>query len=381
VAARALDYTIGVLKNCPCLPARAFKKGIAVIIIAIDPLRNENPFTARFSQAVASLGKSVVELRYRPRLLTRLDAVIVHWPRNFKLDPTNPLATLKAILLLVCHAIFGFKLIWVAHNSEEHSHKSDLLQKIFFKRLDGVIFMSNYSRALILASNRLSANCQGLVTSHGEYASETPPKPYSHNGDRVRLMNFGLVRRYKHLEDLISAAITLGSEAATINGDKHVEVSITGRSLDTDYAHELEELADRQAGIALQFDGARISDRDLDAAIDASHGVVLPYGKLLNSGVAIHALCRNKPILAPNTGSIPELRRTIGVEWVRTFDPPLDAGDLREFAEHVCTINSSNPDLSSLSWNEIEMDIDRFLQTLTVPSVSGRRESASQPSA
>lgn len=344
-------------------------------------MRNENPFTARFSQAVASLGKSVVELRYRPQLLARLDAVIVHWPRNFKLDSANPRATLKAIVLLVCHAIFGFKLIWVAHNSEEHSQKSDLLRWLFFKRLDGVIFLSNHSRALILASDRLSANCHNLVTVHGEYDSEVPPTPFSHSGDCVRLINFGLVRRYKHLEDLISAAIALKSDAALTSEGKQVELSITGRALDAEYARELEALADLQESVAVQFEDKRIPDRELDVAIDASHGVVLPYGKMLNSGVAIHALCRNKPVLAPNIGSIPELRRTIGPEWVRTFEPPLDACDLREFAEHVGKITSPAPDLSSLSWDEIGMDIDRFLRALTVPSFSGRLGSASQQNA
>ena len=62
--------------------------------------------------------------------------------------------------------------------------------------------------------------------------------------------------------------------------------------------------------------------------IDANDAVVLPYRNILNSGVALHSLARNKPILAPRTGSLPELQQTVGGDWVHLFDGDISAEGL-----------------------------------------------------
>jgi len=64
--------------------------------------------------------------------------------------------------------------------------------------------------------------------------------------------------------------------------------------------------------------------------MNAADLVVLPYLDILNSGSAIWALSFGRPVLLPNRGAMPELAESVGSDWVRLFDGPLDEHQLAD---------------------------------------------------
>jgi hypothetical protein len=92
--------------------------------------------------------------------------------------------------------------------------------------------------------------------------------------------------------------------------------------------------------------------------------VVLPYRNILNSGVALHALGRNKPILAPRIGSLPELQQELGEEWVHLFDGEITADHITRFLASLDACKSGAPDLSAYEWQRVGNDVTDFLRSL-----------------
>jgi hypothetical protein len=92
--------------------------------------------------------------------------------------------------------------------------------------------------------------------------------------------------------------------------------------------------------------------------------VVLPYRKILNSGAALHALARNKPVLAPRTGSLPELQQEVGEEWVRLFDGEIAREHIEAFLAALPLLTAPRPDLSAFEWTKVGADVTQFLHSL-----------------
>ena len=72
---------------------------------------------------------------------------------------------------------------------------------------------------------------------------------------------------------------------------------------------------------------------DVQAHFAAADLVVLPYRKTLNSAVALLALSFDRPVLVPNAGSMAELQREVGAEWVLIYEGSegaLTGNDLRD---------------------------------------------------
>ena len=134
----------------------------------------------------------------------------------------------------------------------------------------------------------------------------------------VQLAYFGQIRRYKNVEILARIAAGLPAD---------LSLMISGRRSHDDVARKIEEIAASARNIALDLRTEPLPDADLERLVDAAQGIVLPYQAILNSGAAIFALSRGRPVLAPRTGSLPELQATVGTNWVRLYDGEIDAED------------------------------------------------------
>ena len=104
-----------------------------------------------------------------------------------------------------------------------------------------------------------------------------------------------------------------------------------GACKDPSLEFKLRELADGDDRISLEIHEEVVPDEELEAVIDAHDAAVLPYRNILNSGSALHALSRNKPVLAPRMGSLPELLATVGPEWVHLFDGEINSEAIEQF--------------------------------------------------
>lgn len=319
-----------------------------------------NRFTGLFGDALERCGAQVVP--YKPWLadIAQQDIILYHWPhRLFEDDGFLPrLKTLAR--LLTARWRRDTRIVWVAHNVTQHEGDAapSLVERVLVRNLDGIVYLSETSRDLVHSVYSVASGTVELVTVHGAYENE-PPQPFMPPGagEPVRLLNFGLVRPYKNLEDLVSAAGQLDA-ASTI-------VTICGRRHDRRYAQSLEREAEGLDSIRMTLSDDILPEEDLDRAIDASHAIVLPYRDILHSGAAIHALSRGRPVLVPAIGAMPELAELMGDRWVQLYTGELTAGVLDNFACHVRTIpEAAVPDLERLGWRRVERDLSGFLQRL-----------------
>ncbi len=328
--------------------------------VALAPLSSEfNAFTGLFAEALRAAGAQPVEYRWGLKALAGCDAILFHWPDQFMKPGDWRSAAEQLMRIQIMKRTRGLKLVWVAHNVLPHDAGAggSLLRQAFLGSLDGIIYLSHASRALVQEAYRLPRGIVEQVTVHGRYpappASVVPPAPR----ERVRLASIGLVRPYKNLTELVAAARDVAPS--------ELEVSIVGKRHDPDYAARLEAGAAGNGAVRFQLSEDIVPEDELEAAIDAAHGVVLPYRKILNSGSAILALSRARPVLVPATGSMPELADLVGHEWVRLYEGAITGAVLRDFAAHVRGLpEGAAPDLAPLAWERVTRDLRGFLGRL-----------------
>lgn len=330
--------------------------------MALRPLSlPSNPFVDRFAEAVRSAPAEAVDFIPSLSAMGAADVIVLHWPNEF-LGVTSRRKALWALAKLRLAKARGARLVWVAHNLGAHEGQgaSELVVRLFIEALDGVIYLSDASRALIRQRYDLPAALTEVVTVHGRYPDATPPTDFQApvGGQPTRMLNFGLVRRYKNLDQLVAAASQLSPADA--------RVTVAGMSFDADFAREIAEAARSSATVETDFRPAHLSDQELNALIDAHAGVVLPYRAIMNSGAALLALSRNRPVMVPNLGGMPELRSMVGGDWVYLYDGEIDAAKLGGFAawlrDHPRPTRS---DLSAYDWDRVAADLRPFLAQLT----------------
>ena len=108
-----------------------------------------------------------------------------------------------------------------------------------------------------------------------------------------------------------------------------------------------------------------LSDAELETAVDDAHAVVLPYRRILNSGAALYAMSRNRMLLAPRQGSLPELQTVVGEQWVHLYDEALTVTALRAFVAAVrAGPDGATADLSAFEWGGIAEKIQSLLRAL-----------------
>lgn len=254
-------------------------------------------------------------------------------------------------------------MIWVAHNARPHDGRwiSTLLMWRFVRMIDGILHLSQHSRELIDQLYDPPRRIVQAETVHGHYCDvmETPLRPAAAAGARVKLAYFGQVRRYKNVERLAAVAAELPSS---------VVLTIAGRRSHEDVAVQIEHIATAAPNIVLDLRGEPLPDADIEHIVDAADGVVLPYTAILNSGAALFALSRGRPVLAPKTGSLPELQAAVGAEWVQLYEGSLETTVLENFADWLkARPVLSMPDLSAYSWDRVGRDIAELLDRVISP--------------
>ena len=333
------------------------------LTVAIRPLHSHhNAFVNRFGACVADSRFRAVPFLWRR--LMRYDVVVFHWPDEF--FASQPLharwkAALKIHLLRLARLLRGVRLIWVAHNAQPHDTESSARSaRPFLRALDGIVHLSQHSCEVLRAQYDRNPRTLELVTVHGHYRNDatTRPQPFVAPEREVRLLYFGQIRPYKGVEDLVSCAAKL-AEAG-------VRLRVVGVVEDEPTAERVKEMARLAPHIQLDLRPAPLSEVELEAAVDAAHAVVLPYRRILNSGAALYALSRNRPLLAPCQGSLPELQIAVGRQWVHLYDQDLTGEVLRSFVDAVRNGSDATVvDLSAFDWSEIGEKIRSLLRRLT----------------
>ncbi len=288
----------------------------------------------------------------------------MHWPDKFFANEFS-LRTFKAwikiALIQSLKWLHGTRFIWVAHNARPHESTApiSLITRIFLKSLDGIIYLSHYSHSLVHDLYGSSVEKAELITVHGHYLENkiTPLKNPPSIMQDIHLSYFGRIRRYKNIHRLV-ALIGMMS-------DRNITLTITGTYQCNDLAIQIENTARSSSHIQLDMRSTVIPDADLESVIDNCHAVILPYRDILNSGAALLALSRNRPILAPAIGGFLELQKKAGSDWVRLYHGELTLDVFEAFVkflrERPLLIS---PDLSAYNWTPISNDLCHFIHQL-----------------
>lgn len=326
-------------------------------------MANSNAFTKRFALALTRAGGSLTRIRANPAALFRSDVILYHWPYAFLRKP-GLLDWCEALLVLAARKWGGSKLVWIAHNAQEHEQgvSGSWLRRQFFRNLDGVIYLSETSRNLIRQQAGIGDHVAEAVIPHGVYTSSATSPYVAPRRDTIpiQLLTFGLIRQYKGLETFCEAAAECDRPG--------VRFKIVGRRVDKPYADAISRLADVVSGLSLIASDKRIPDDVLNQQISQSHGVILPHLNIHNSGAAIHALSLNRPILAPDVPTMRDLRNHVGAGWVHFYRGKLSWPAIAEFVEGISQLDEEGPDLAHFQWPAIEQALSSYLTRLLSPN-------------
>lgn len=330
-------------------------------VLALKPLKAAgNSFSGLFSSHIDGASFKLVPFDWRHLGRGRYDIVVFHWPTEF-FRPNSRKATLKLLGRMLLYKLrHQTKFVWVVHNLQPHDGgvmNSELTAYLFLKLLDGAILLSEHSRQEMRRLHPSTNSLATLVTVHGRYGwFVDPPRDFIPSERRNKLLFFGLIRDYKNVERLVA-------EAREVTTDPF-SLTVIGVCLEEELERKIRAAAGDDGRIDLDIRHAVVPDDELERVVDAHDAVILPYRSILNSGAALHSLSRNKPVLAPRIGSLPELQKMVGGEWVHLFDGDISANRLETFLAALDTCRAPRPDLSPFDWDRIGSDVTRFLKSL-----------------
>ncbi len=332
----------------------------------ISPLPFENPsnaFVRLFSQALADQGFVLRRFNWRLMGLQRSDYVIVHWPEYvFAVD--SPLGIVKPLVKLatlwISRLLWRTKFIWVAHNAAPHDPQASALPilRYFLNSLDGVVYLSQFSCERIRESIPRICNCKSLVVVHGHYreAFVTPATASRRSSGCVNMVHIGQIRPYKNIAELVEVVSSIPSG---------LNLLVAGQVGDRSLCATIEASAHNASHIHLDFRNNTISDAELEAIVDSADAVVLPYKNILNSGSALLALSRNRPVLAPRMGSFPELQEKVGTEWVYLYDGDFNQQVLLDFMKWIQESKRAEiAPLDAYEWSHVGRELRQFIESL-----------------
>lgn len=332
-------------------------------IVMIKPVADpSNDFVKLFSDAVAAHGPQVVDFAWDRLVSGEADVAILHWP--YELLGIGNLASARRWLR--CSSAIkaarkrGMRVIWIAHNVQPHDGGvlSSLLMRRFLRSIDGIVHLSAHSHALLDRLYAPPPRVAQIETVHGHYldAMETPFRPAPSLSDGIRIAYFGQIRPYKNAE-------TLAQLAAQMPLD--FQLTIAGRGSHAGVVGQIERIAAEAPNIELDIRSEPLPNAVIEHHLDEAHAVVLPYQAILNSGAAIFALSRGRPVLAPRTGSLPELQAAVGPEWLQLYDGEINVAVLRDFTAWLRARPAlERPDLSAYSWERVGRDIVGLIDRL-----------------
>lgn len=289
------------------------------LIVACFPHPNEdqNPYLQRMYSGLGPFGINVVDgARFNSSWLSQNKGLVkiihFHWPSYYYSDPSLLRFTAKVGVFtarLVLARILGYKIIWTIHNLFPHEMNYRFLH-----------FMARFSLAQICDAMLIHfEGARSDIKKHffrqrriylvphpnyiGEYPNSTTKgearRYLGLSGKSFVYLVFGLMRRYKGLEEVIAAFKGISSP------DQNQEVLVIAGNDSSGVSGELRELIGDRKNIHLY--PRYIPNDEVSMFFNAADAVVLPYRKVYTSGIAILALSFGKLVVAPRQGGLPEL--------------------------------------------------------------------------
>lgn len=290
-------------------------------------LDKANPYGGLLARAMARLDVNLMpgfaeelteEWLYANR--GQIDVLHLNWP-NYMYASSDTAEAVRRASALISHLALarqlGYRVVWTVHNlyphESAHPELDHLVQVSLCSVATAVIAHCEHARSLV--SRLFHRDHNVFVIPHGHFI-DPYPNTISRQEARARLeipqdnfvyLFFGNVRRYKGIENFLSAFASLPGDDLTL---------LLAAKVYSDYGFALAEDAQRfDPRIAVRPSRFYAND-ELQLYFNAADVAVLPFLNVLTSGSTITALGFGKPVVVPAIGCLKELvDDTVGVRY------------------------------------------------------------------
>lgn len=359
---------------------------IAGMKIAAAPAysnRRFNPYNALLYEHIRRLVDSVEEFEASPAS-GNPDILHIHWP-DLAIGSARRVRSLLSASVRYLSRLWrckrrGTRVVWTVHNLVPHERSpSPLLQSLFYRGLfallDGVIFLSEASREEAYRTYPALRKLPHAVIPHGHYRpvlGQLPTREHARAElgvtpvDQTLFLYFGQIREYKNVPHLMREFAAFAQQQG---GGCRLLVAGKPQPPNSPEEREIEQLA-REHADSICVDLRHISDDLLHRYLAACDCVVLPYRQILNSGSVLMALSAGRSVIAPHIGSLVEVMRQTGREWIQCYTGEFDRSHLQQALAVLPRLGGQTPDLTPYDWPVIAAKTVDFYHQLLVKAAS-----------
>lgn len=266
-------------------------------------------------------------LRYGAQLLAFL---AMQRPVNLHLIGTLVTAIpVLGPLECLCYSLFSKRFTMTVHNllpHDRHSALNRFMYSLIYALPHTLVVHTQRMKAELNTVWKISAE-RIVVMEHG--IDELPATFQSSKrdpGNRIRLLLFGAVLRYKGIDTLLQALDYLIDQPLTVD--------IVGLCRDAAYTDELEQLiVSAPPNHHINWRQAYIAEEEVQGIFESADAVVLPYRHIDQSGVLLSAYRFGTPVIAFDVGAFADyIKDHTGILAPDTTPLGLAAG-IRSFSE------------------------------------------------
>ncbi|MCZ4278362.1 glycosyltransferase [Rhodococcoides yunnanense] len=299
-----------------------------------------------------------IELKYfswRAALIEKYDVFHVHWPEFLMRARSRPRKTAKTLLFVLLTLRLTIRrtpVVRTLHNLHPHE-TGGRIESTLLSWLDRRV--TDYIRLNPMTVAPTGRRCTTIL--HGHYKDWFTATGETSRIDG-RILNFGLIRPYKGVEELL--------DLVKNEGDPEWLLRIVGKPIDERMRERILEKTGQSTKISLKLQF--VSDEELVDEILQCELVVLPYRSFHNSGVALLSLSMGRPILVPGNDVSNALRDEVGDEWVHTFEGTVKVSDIRESLYSSRRPSAQRPpELSGRDWATVGLSHREVYRTALCP--------------
>lgn len=303
------------------------------------PTEEANPYVRLLAREVAP-AVNVHYFSWQFALLGSYDIFHVHWPEALVRRKTvkGRVASLILMsLLLVRLAATRTPIVRTEHNLHPHEPGG-----WFETQLLGAL---DRRTAIWVVMNTGESNGPAAKRSyipHGHYREWYEIRSAPQKTEGV-ILNFGLLRPYKGVEDLIAAFSDIPPSSKSF-----LKLKIMGKPQTLKVRQDVMRCIADDAHISADL--RHIPDEELVDEISKAQLVALPYRSMHNSGALLMALSLNTAVLVPRSHANDSLAAEVGEEWVQRYEAQLTPKDILRASQSVANLTGS-PNLSGRQWS------------------------------
>jgi glycosyltransferase involved in cell wall biosynthesis len=329
-------------------------------VLALPAYRRRalNPFQALLYDEVSKLNVEVGDWSFWRALWQPCDIWHLHHPDTVIFPRRAWQSAIETCLLRVLLSwarLRGIRIIWTVHDLDSsdgvHPRIERWFWSFFLLRLDAFICLTEAGRELALQRFPALQHLPSYINPHGDFS---PAYPNTVSREKARqslelsattptLLNFGLIRPYKDVPMLVETVRRLDPAQASL--------LVAGRVVDPSVTDDI--LARAGAAPHIHLHLKWVSFEDTQRYFVACDLVVLPYRRILNSGTVMLALAFRRPVLVPDRGTMHELQKRFGKDWIRLYKGDLDETEIMAALEWAGTCHRAPLDLADIDWPSI----------------------------